>query len=1146
MYGGDRFDIIAAQEMGINGFTKTPYCPRSGPYHMVWEPGSRAAIFVSKQIPEARWSSQTGRDWASVTLVRDNCRVTFYSVYIQQQHRGTPWVTPLHHLVKESPPEGTEVVLMGDMNLHSPLWDRHERRTPGVEALLYLAERWDLELLTPKGETTRLQRGNRQERDSTIDHIWASPGARATYIGPMDLPGSDHLPQVAEISHKPLPEVDPELQRYDWKKMDASLLALIIRRYRQPPTITTEGQCRAEWNRLTTFLQRAAADTTPRLKRSRGRRAAWWTREVQEAVRAARRAERRWRAHRSHLHHNELEAATREKVRVVALAKAQAWRNVVAEASTKQKLLWSLERWARTRSHTTPDPVKIPALTTEEGTKASTHEEKAEVLAARFFPAVTAESQRNDHTPGPQRDPGSREGIEVAEEDVKEVLLKMGNDKAPGEDLIGVRFLKACGKPVRVALARLIQGSFETGYFPQQFRRGIAVTLRKPGKKVAEMDQAGSWRPITLLSSLGKVVEAILSRRITNFAERTGVLPEGQMGNRTARNTELAVRVVTDLVAEAWRLRGIASLLQLDLTGAFDRVHHGVLIETLRGYGFPEWISRLVQSFLEDRTTRLQFDGQLSRPFPIAAGVPQGSPVSPVLFLIYIATLYTRLHSIPGVAVVGFADDTNLLACGKGPAQTCQSLEAAWDICEGWARERGMVFNAGKSELLHFTRAHRPLTQPIVLSGRPLFPKESARFLGVWLDRKLKWTAHIAQVKAKMSTQKYALTRIAAKTWGCSYDRARQIYTACIRSALVYGASAWHKLTQPGGCPRGPAKQLLSIQTDCLRTVAGAYKRTAIRDLEAETEIPPLDLYLNERVAAFEGRLRSSPAASLIEEEKSKLPHLLEAVRRRRRRKPLRGRDEGLSPRLREVLHWQGTERIPADATLRDWKVRWEGSFQARGGHLGRAVQAADFPTFDAAPRKLRRGLTKAEASLLTQMRTGKIGLRGFLFQAKAVGINTPYCECGGRETVHHLAVYCPHARPPLLGLLPDIRTGRDLRGALNDPQRARKVIQWMLSLGRLREYSLYQKIEGLNEAQGVEIPRDVPKQRKARKSSEKGAAPPKWATDYWITKSVPGVQGLQVLLPESAWAPATASWSIVDSHYGPPPAGYRPQGGGG
>jgi hypothetical protein len=309
-----------------------------------------------------------------------------------------------------------------------------------------------------------------------------------------------------------------------------------------------------------------------------------------------------------------------------------------------------------------------------------------------------------------------------------------------------------------------------------------------------------------LLPTIGKVIEAIVAKRVTEAAEANNLLPEEQMGNRAHRSTELAIRLVVAQVQEAWRQKATASLLQLDISGAFDTVNHTRLLATLRELGYPRWLVLWVRAWLADRSAILWFDGRATEPLPVRAGVPQGSPLSPVLFLLYISTLYRALkEEHPHLGIVGFADDTNLLAFGRTPEVNARQLERAWDTCLQWAKTRGMAFAAEKSELIHFNRGRKQWDTPVNLAlpqgerTSPIQPTRSARFLGVWLDWRLSWKAHRQAVEGKLRTQEFALTRIAAKTWGPGLIRAREVYTKCIRNALAYGASSFHTPTPPRG-----------------------------------------------------------------------------------------------------------------------------------------------------------------------------------------------------------------------------------------------------------------------------------------------------------------------------------------------------------
>lgn len=1091
LFHSKKFDVIATQEMGVSGGTKSPFCPGNGAYRMVWKPGSRAAVFMHRRFETLRWEIQSGKDWASVTIFFEEGPVTFLSVYVEQRVHGERWQSALDDLASRPRPQG-QIVFMGDMNLHSPLWDEYERSSPGVDRLINLTTRWELYLLTQKGTPTRLgvERRNGRERDSTIDHIWVSTRLAAEFRGPLAAGSSDHAPQTATVRIG-VGEIPNRFLGYKWRDFDKVSVEKMSAVYRIPEEtdLLTSKAVDGEWLRLSTALQNIAAKLVDKKTIPKGRWAEWWTKEVRQAVSDARKAERRWRAQRTQLHLDEFEEALTRKRRTIDYAKARTWRNFTQAVSVHQegpKAFWALERWARLRSHIPPDPPRIPDLVAD-GERARTHNEKADFLAAQFFPCTTS-SGFDPSTPWrTDIDQPEQSFWMVTEKDVTSILAKTGSWKSPGVDYLPAGFIKACHSNIKKAIARLSSASLRLAVFPACFKRGSVTVLRKPGKTLDELEEPGGWRPITLLCHLGKILEAIFAERLTNLAEASLWLPEAQMGNRKGRSTELAVRIVTDMVTEVWRRKGVASMLLLDLKGAFDRVNHHALLRTLFDKGVPNSLIRFVESFLRDRESRLVFDNRESGWYKVPSGVPQGSPLSPILFVIFIATLYDELAEVSGASVIGFADDTNILAYGRSTVKTVELLNKAWTVCETWADKRGMSFSPKKTKLIHFARqGKRPKTG--IRLGDILRPAEDhVRFLGVWLDRRLRWKAHGDQIVEKMKTQKNALTRIAAKVWGVNFARAREVFTKCLRPAMTYGAPAWHQPTEPGEGPRGVATRLSKIQNQCLRVVTGAFRATPIRDLETESLCPPIDLVLNERVAKFEAKLEGSPTHLHIISEVHKMDRVL--MRRRGRGRPRKLAEPSpmhTDERSRWLQRWQGEHSSPQDALGQEWRARWEK--KQRKAVRGRPRTPTDDPFFDDTALLLHSGLSKAESSALVQARTEKIGLRGFLFTMKVPDISTPLCECGtSRERLVHLALYCPIERDRFASIFPDITTAEELRTALSTPTRTKQLAQWILSLKRLSMYRLYRRILETNKELGEVVPTLRPPKQKKKKKKKKG-----------------------------------------------------------
>ncbi|PQE33417.1 reverse transcriptase protein [Rutstroemia sp. NJR-2017a WRK4] len=284
------------------------------------------------------------------------------------------------------------------------------------------------------------------------------------------------------------------------------------------------------------------------------------------------------------------------------------------------------------------------------------------------------------------------------------------------------------------------------------------------------------------------------------------------------------------------------------------------MLDILRKKGFQRWLVRWIRAFLTDRTTTLVIQGKESQPFAIKAGVPQGSTLSPILFNFYAHELLEICNQPKArISAIGFADDTNILIYGTSTKSKYRMLERIHERCLKWAERHGMKFSPGKYELTHFTRSHTKfnVTAGVNFGSVRKEPSGEVRILGVWLDTKLTWSAHARKVTRKATSQIGALTRLTASTWGASFAWSRQIYSSVVRPMLTYGAMLWHSPTE--GKAKGVAAKLRTVQNKCLRTIAGAYSATPIQALETGTFTPPIDLYLDSRIAAFQRRLQASP-----------------------------------------------------------------------------------------------------------------------------------------------------------------------------------------------------------------------------------------------------------------------------------------------
>ena len=396
---GDRseYDVIAIQEPARSTGTGRLYCPANGKYHLIYGGDGQAALYIHKRHGIAGWSQATGKNWSSVTFKTGPELLTIWSIYSPCE--GSEWQSPLETL-PERPPEGRHL-LVGDMNLHHPLWDREGRTSPHAEVLLSLAHRWNLALATPWGEPTRRRNTEyREDRDGTIDLAWYTELLQARYEGGLNYAGSDHTAQLVRIKsrqHQQTPSAPPG---WSWTKMDKDLVTAEAKTLKISLPLSSPEALDGAADQLIQQLQRIADVSTPQRKTSYGQGEPWWNKEVEDAVAEASTAHRSYCTVASQYTWTRLHKATQKQRQTIQEARTRCWRLALARASKQPKTLWRLQRWARLRSHAPQEPLTMPPLRRSEEAPQSafTHKEKSEALAGRFFPNTEADLQDIEDT----------------------------------------------------------------------------------------------------------------------------------------------------------------------------------------------------------------------------------------------------------------------------------------------------------------------------------------------------------------------------------------------------------------------------------------------------------------------------------------------------------------------------------------------------------------------------------------------------------------------------------------------------------------------------------------------------------------------------------------------------------------------------
>lgn len=345
---------------------------------------------------------------------------------------------------------------------------------------------------------------------------------------------------------------------------------------------------------------------------------------------------------------------------------------------------------------------------------------------------------------------------------VSRLLGKLPSKKSAGLDGVANEALKMC----RAVLYPYLHHGFEAclilSYHPTAFKDAATVMLRKAGKK--SYDVPKSWRPIALLPVVGKVLEKIIANRLKALVVEHNLLPNTQFGV-PGKCTTKALQFLLNPIYTAWTRDPVmeATLMGLDIEGAFNHVDREKVLEVLAESGIPDWIIYFISSFLSNRSTYLETPGHTSSQFWVDIGIPQGSPLSPLLFLFFSSPILRTVRNVLNMQVKIFAfayiDDTYILVTSDSYATNCLTLEQCHKSLIDWATTSGVTFEPSKYAVMHFKRPYSRKGDCQLLpkidglergEDRDKQPMTKLRILGVVVDHRLQWTAHVAEVRVSL------------------------------------------------------------------------------------------------------------------------------------------------------------------------------------------------------------------------------------------------------------------------------------------------------------------------------------------------------------------------------------------------------------
>lgn len=374
----------------------------------------------------------------------------------------------------------------------------------------------------------------------------------------------------------------------------------------------------------------------------------------------------------------------------------------------------------------------------------------------------------------------------ITKKELKSVLDNLGNT-AVGHDGVHNKCLKKYTKLFISHLLALYNSSFNVSYIPPAWKMAHIILIHKEGK---DPKDPSSYRPISLLSCIGKVIERIVKCRLTAHVEQNKLLPEYQAGFRSKRSTtDNLLQLKHNIELSLNRNRHVA-LITFDIKGAFDAVWHQGLLWKLNEMKVPKYLWCWIHDFLTQREAKIEYKASTSSGFILQRGTPQGSPLSPLLYIIFTAD---SLISIPTHTHANlFADDTSIWSDSNTITNLRSRLQDSVNRFVGWCKRWKLQVQPTKTKLVHFSNHPRrklktPLT--ITIDGQIVPLANEAKYLGVTFDRTLKFQTHLREIKKNTSFRIGLLRYLARNTGEEATKTLQKIQKSLVQSITTYATT---------------------------------------------------------------------------------------------------------------------------------------------------------------------------------------------------------------------------------------------------------------------------------------------------------------------------------------------------------------------
>ena len=715
----------------------------------------------------------------------------------------------LEKSIEKAKQMSSPIILCGDLNARCHEWCTSDRTDKAGEQFMQLFAAYDLRQMV--SFPTHIHGGH---LNACLDIIATDfPGdVTVTGLGPVGQ--SDHLTLLASISTFPSPpstQTPATRSVWCWARTDVDALLNGLENADWPvldedSMLDSSFNINDVWQRWKTVLLDVADQHVPKTPlRWTSPPKPWVTRDFTQAVRRKHALFRRYQHQRTQVRWQEY---CKQRNRVSALSRQLKSdfllksTNQTETASTSGPPDVSDHPQPAT-SHSAPRLYQLlrcllknksaffPDMLSADGNLVTTDLGKADLINTYFIKIISQSAGGGEippiSIPIVEESENILSAFSLPDSFVLKTLRALDTRKAPGGDGIPTRLLKLGAVPISWSLHNVFNASFRTGTLPTEWKEATITPLFK---QRGSRQEPGNYRPISLLSTVSKVLETCVAQQLAKHVEK--YIPITQSGFRRNDSTELQLARLIHRLSKSLDDGHVPISCYLDLSKAFDRVWHVGLLKKLHHLGVRDMALAWLTDYLSGRRQRVRVESATSTWQPVTAGVPQGSVLGPLLFLIYTCDLPSAI-AIPGCNVVSdqFADDTAICSVADQCTAAETNLQQATEQAAHWFRDWHLDINATKTVVMATFRRPLPLTYQIELDGVRLQRVTSHKHLGIYISSSLRWDAHVDYVLSRAAPLLGVLRKLRSslnKNALCAF------YLVYIRPVIEYASTAWSDL----------------------------------------------------------------------------------------------------------------------------------------------------------------------------------------------------------------------------------------------------------------------------------------------------------------------------------------------------------------